>query len=35
MSSKNFLEILSLCVAKEVRSATKRVELYEIPVYCN
>jgi len=31
MSSKNFLEISSLSAAKEVRFATKRVELYGIP----
>jgi len=31
MSTKNFLEISSLRAAKEVRSATKRIELYGIP----
>ena len=31
MSTKNFLEISSLRAAKEVRFATKRVELYGIP----
>jgi len=31
MSTKNFLEISSLRAAKEVRFATKRIELYDIP----
>jgi len=31
MSTKNFLQISSLRATKEVRFATKRIELYGIP----